>query len=1217
MPTLTYLTGRATLGTASTTPALSGLVQGGTLIVTVKAAAESGSTLGNPAITDTLGTLTYDDTPNALTSTIAKDANPDDTTRQSLTAIYTATVGADVTGGVTATVSNADVVRVDAYFVDGTVTFNDTDIDDNGSLPIIPAVTGVAIDDWTVYVCAQSEYSIPSNFLADAGTTTTYGSLGDGTTSSVSTVLRWRDVIRTDTTDGDVEFYYESGGGWSHTGSALSFTITGAIGGGGGGTGGNTATTVIPGVGLLIEAALDGELPLAESHTWEDLTSDGVRFGTFRGRRSELVGSEPSRGSVDNITDDRSLDPDYAAGPYFGELLEMTPARISATYNSVTYRMLCGFVQAWPQQTVGGAADVAISTPLEIVDAASILTQIACPVSEYELRVLQDDPTVYYPLDDSLGGYTRDASDNDFAGALPTGMEQIAIAEHLGNGGTTGPYAATGGTATATNVHPDGDVDLPAVDFVIDVGVNRFPAYTGSGTETYDQQLFQLNTGLAAWTATVRRSYGETGASGRFHERTWVKVDWTDGTNDRSSDWYLLDRNYFNDPATASAAVEAARAAVATKEHEKAVRNADAARKAVVDAAFWERIALAFGGDNARETIRIADEARRAATAAQRAAEAARDASRAAKGAAAQSLAALATEDVPRDDFSKPVHIAARITTIAGPTTVMQLYVAGQLAVSATSGTVATTTSSGNVEVILSPRGVTVGHIAGYGSDLDPQSILEHHVCTKTGLGLQLTGERMAMVLKAAGWPDALTAVDAGSCYVHGPPSGSVESYLDELTVTEQGRRYVDGSGRIVFHDHMWDIQATEATVVQATLSDDLADTGSVWYSDIVTVPASQDTIINDVYAARDGGVPQRRYVPRRNRRATFSQAFSKLGLHSDHTVGEYAAFILRRRKDRVTRFTEVTIYPQHERQTDATVWPFVLGVQPGWRVEVHRTANDVGAAFEQECTVEGIEHSFNAGGVWTVRLYLVPAQTSADDAPWAVAGESLFAGRGTVVELDGGSANDKVSTPDPNPTLTTHLTVMARIAPDDWTPAVNNFIATDDNPSASNRDWVFWLNATTGTLRILWNGGGGEETATSTASPVAVDGQALWVRFTLSFNESGNHATRFYTAPSGESLPTSSDWVQLGSTVSAAGVASVKNDGTHLIIGNQPSNASPFLGHIHRVRFSTGSGQFADFDANDLADVSDTSTADSNGNTWTVGADAEVLVYPGAPIHF
>ena len=104
MPTLTYLTGRAALGTAATTPALTGLVNGGTMIVTVKAAAADASTLGNPSITDTLGSLTYDDTPNSLTSTIAKDANPDDTTRQSLTAIYTTTVGADVTGTVTATV---------------------------------------------------------------------------------------------------------------------------------------------------------------------------------------------------------------------------------------------------------------------------------------------------------------------------------------------------------------------------------------------------------------------------------------------------------------------------------------------------------------------------------------------------------------------------------------------------------------------------------------------------------------------------------------------------------------------------------------------------------------------------------------------------------------------------------------------------------------------------------------------------------------------------------------------------------------------------------------------------------------------------------------------------------------------------------------------------------------------------------------------------------
>ena len=48
MATLTYLTGAAAVAGAATTPALSGLVNGGTLIVTVEATADFGSTLGNP-----------------------------------------------------------------------------------------------------------------------------------------------------------------------------------------------------------------------------------------------------------------------------------------------------------------------------------------------------------------------------------------------------------------------------------------------------------------------------------------------------------------------------------------------------------------------------------------------------------------------------------------------------------------------------------------------------------------------------------------------------------------------------------------------------------------------------------------------------------------------------------------------------------------------------------------------------------------------------------------------------------------------------------------------------------------------------------------------------------------------------------------------------------------------------------------------------------------
>jgi CubicO group peptidase (beta-lactamase class C family) len=157
----------------------------------------------------------------------------------------------------------------------------------------------------------------------------------------------------------------------------------------------------------------------------------------------------------------------------------------------------------------------------------------------------------------------------------------------------------------------------------------------------------------------------------------------------------------------------------------------------------------------------------------------------------------------------------------------------------------------------------------------------------------------------------------------------------------------------------------------------------------VVTIPASRETIINEVVAVRDGGVLQRRAVPRSQRRTTHTASYAGLLLSNDQGVGNFATYLLDRYAVRQTRFAEVTIYPQHTRQTAATVWPFVFGVQPGWRVQVNRTPNDVGAELTQECFVEGVEHQFDAGGVWSTRLYLVPAIESADDAPWFTIGVS------------------------------------------------------------------------------------------------------------------------------------------------------------------------------------------------------------------------------------
>jgi hypothetical protein len=247
------------------------------------------------------------------------------------------------------------------------------------------------------------------------------------------------------------------------------------------------------------------------------------------------------------------------------------------------------------------------------------------------------------------------------------------------------------------------------------------------------------------------------------------------------------------------------------------------------------------------------------------------------------------------------------------------------------------------------------------------------------------------MILKAGRWPEALTDVANGASYIQGAPTGTVWSYLQQLAESEQGRLFVAGDGKITFRRRTWDVTATVATTSQATLTDDL--TGDIFYSGIETIPASQDTIINRVVAVREGGVPQHRQVPRAQRRATFLRSFSGLLLNGDDRVAGFAQYQLDRHSVRKTRFSQVTIYPQHARQTAATVWPFVLGVQPGWRVTVRRTQNDVGSVFSQACTVEGVEHSFTAEGVWETRLYLVPAQESATAAPWALLGTTLFNG--------------------------------------------------------------------------------------------------------------------------------------------------------------------------------------------------------------------------------
>ena len=127
-----------------------------------------------------------------------------------------------------------------------------------------------------------------------------------------------------------------------------------------------------------IEVAF-GDLPTSSSRTWVDITAYTRGFSTRRGRNTELDRIEAGEASVLLSNLDQRFDPNNTAGPYYGDLLPMTPIRILATVledvysdeyedtylTSVTYPIFSGLVQAWPQEYPDNADAVA---PLRCVD---------------------------------------------------------------------------------------------------------------------------------------------------------------------------------------------------------------------------------------------------------------------------------------------------------------------------------------------------------------------------------------------------------------------------------------------------------------------------------------------------------------------------------------------------------------------------------------------------------------------------------------------------------------------------------------------------------------------------------------------------------------------------------------------------------------------------------------------------------------------------------
>jgi len=158
------------------------------------------------------------------------------------------------------------------------------------------------------------------------------------------------------------------------------------------------------------------QVPSFDDGSWTDISTFMWSANVRRGRQHELDRTEAGTLTVVLNNRERTFDPTYAAGTYYGRLLPMRRIRLSAQYNNATYRLFSGYVEGWPQQfSVGEAQTVRV----QAVDGFKILSLCGLRGSTYDSELTHT--RVSNVLDD-VGWSTGDRS-------ISTGLTYLASAD--------------------------------------------------------------------------------------------------------------------------------------------------------------------------------------------------------------------------------------------------------------------------------------------------------------------------------------------------------------------------------------------------------------------------------------------------------------------------------------------------------------------------------------------------------------------------------------------------------------------------------------------------------------------------------------------------------------------------------------------------------------------------------------------------------------------
>lgn len=130
-----------------------------------------------------------------------------------------------------------------------------------------------------------------------------------------------------------------------------------------------------------------------EAGVWTDVSAYlDIDADWFRGKQSENDDIQPGTLTVHLDNSLRTFDPEYADGPYYGNLRPMKRIRLSFVVAATTYTVFTGYVLGWPQQwdTFTSVA------PINCIDGSKLDADL--PNHAYEAEVLADEPSNYWKL---------------------------------------------------------------------------------------------------------------------------------------------------------------------------------------------------------------------------------------------------------------------------------------------------------------------------------------------------------------------------------------------------------------------------------------------------------------------------------------------------------------------------------------------------------------------------------------------------------------------------------------------------------------------------------------------------------------------------------------------------------------------------------------------------------------------------------------------------